>query len=119
MPAGKYYIGDPGYVVPPDRWIRWLQAHWKGEQYQGVPTAGFNTGHDGQYYAQKGSRGKILHCPVDSGIIAALPLEQAGPWLLGQQHTKNNIVEFREEFTCSQDDQGRIRLGDMTVNDVK
>jgi hypothetical protein len=26
MPAGRYWVGDPCYAVPSERWMEWLEA---------------------------------------------------------------------------------------------
>lgn len=75
IPAGKYWAGDPGYVVPNDNWLQWLDDAYDGDDGCHVPileapvggafVLGFQTAHgDGCYLGSDGNE-----YPVDAGLI--------------------------------------------------
>lgn len=113
VPAGEYFVGDPCYGVPADRWMEWLHAadyenahpmlvaELDGKTVVGVSTAygdGTYDGSDGEGY------------PVDSGLIGVVPVElveEDSPWGM-------NKVSFANPFTCSYND-GTITIGHITI----
>lgn len=118
MPAGKYYVGDPCYVVPDHRWIEWLELADPDREglkilvadLDGHSILGIGTAHgDGCY--EDTTHGHTY--PVDAGLIGVTPVEIAD----GEQASANlcRIVEFTEPFTCEYDD-GTIILGHISIN---
>jgi hypothetical protein len=116
MPAGRYWIGDPCYAVPNDRWMEWLKAADYMEQpryliaeFDGRPVLGISTAYgDGEYY----DRGGLGSFPVDAGLIGVVPVEVAQADVTGM-----HLVEFEHDFECryDEDDAGLIVLGHIEI----
>ena len=78
MPPGTYWVGDPCYGVPDDRWMTWLnRANYKEDHWflladlDGLPVLGISTAYgDGNYQGSDGNR-----YPVDAGMIGLVPEE--------------------------------------------
>ena len=83
LKAGKYFVGDPCYVIPEDRWLEYLDLMKKSALYKetGGNQALFEMdGHqvwvastmygDGEYPGSDG-----YHYPVDAGLIGVTPIE--------------------------------------------
>jgi hypothetical protein len=118
MPAGTYWVGDPCYAVPDNRWMEWLEAadymnerrfllaELDGHAVLGVGTAwgdGVYRGSDGNFY------------PVDAGLIGVVPVEVASA---GVREDLMKKVTFDRDFECSYDDEdgeGVIVLGDIRI----
>lgn len=115
MPAGTYYVGDPCYSVPDERWMEYLEAarfdQPEGRRYllahlDGHPVLGIGTAYgDGEY---PGSDGKYY--PVDAGLIGLVPVEVGIEDPFGV-----NTVTFDEPFECSYKDKGTIVLGHIKI----
>lgn len=117
MPPGTYYVGDPCYAVPNERWEEWLEAADYRRQHQyllaeidGRPVVGINTAFgDGTYLDEDGRE-----YPVDAGLIGATPAElvdadprASGIWLEGLHR-----IRFETPFECRYDkDTGDIWIG--------
>jgi hypothetical protein len=111
MPAGEYWVGDPCYSVPDDKWMTWLQdARYELEpdillaEIDGLPVLGITTAHgDGKYRSNQGDS-----FPVDAGMIGLTPkaLVEGVPF-------GSKLVTFERTFECSydEDDEGLITLG--------
>jgi len=80
IPAGKYWLGDPCYVIEPDDWSKVCEAFYLDEnQDNSVVQVDLGNGNivvlcqtawgDGEY---RSSKGHIL--PVDSGTIGLVSL---------------------------------------------
>ena len=119
MPAGDYYVGDPCYAVPGDRWMEWLEAgnydssasRWViFAELDGYPVLGCATAHgDGMYDGDDGKR-----YLVDAGLIGLVPVEVALP---GDTPEGMGMVRvrFKSDFTF-ENDEGVIRLGHITID---
>jgi hypothetical protein len=116
MPAGKYYVGDPCYAVPNDRWMEWLEAaDYENERrflladLDGYDCLGIGTAHgDGCYEGDDGNE-----YGVDAGLIGVVHEEvgKKGSTLYACQ-----LVEFPEDFTCTyEEDEGTIVLGHIRI----
>lgn len=112
LPAGKYYIGDPCYVIDDEVWGEFLDPFWSSRpagvfDFDGHTCACFNTAWgDGQYKLEP--IGDWL--PVDAGIIGAIP---AVLCTRGGAHD-GAMVEFDEPFTC-QAVNGKLYFGEYSV----
>ena len=115
MPAGRYWVGDPCYAVPNDRWMEWLEAaDYQNEpryllaELDGRPVLGISTAYgDGQYWGRSGE-GPF---PVDAGLIGLVPVELADDNVTGM-----HLVEFDRPFECRyEDDAGLIVLGHIEI----
>jgi len=113
LPAGKYWIGDPCYVISGEEWSEFLDPYWALDGNGGVfnfeeyKVCAFSTQYgDGCYDASDGSR-----LGVDAGMIGAIPMELArcGDLGLGTE------VEFDEPFKCVRDFDGRMHFGSFSV----
>jgi hypothetical protein len=117
MPAGKYYLGDPCYSVPDDRWIEWLDAADSENagrvliaDLDGHKIIGFGTAYgDGEYRDQHGNT-----YGVDAGLIGLVPVEIAENPYEGQEGC-GRIVEFTEPFECSRYKDGTLKFGEIVI----
>jgi len=91
FPAGKYYIGDPCYVVPEDKWMSLLDETGFFGLPKLVPTGFFDDGvflyngkkcfatstkyGDGSYEIRNDYDEYIDSVMVDSGSIAIMPID--------------------------------------------
>jgi hypothetical protein len=103
LPAGKYYIGDPCYVISNhSKWIEFIEssgffedspeAHIGEDKFWAYETAYG----DGSYWC---SEGKEL--PVDSGLIGIVPLSVVEKYYRKNIDSVNDfgvVVEFNDEF---------------------
>jgi hypothetical protein len=114
MPAGEYWVGDPCYSVPNERWIEWLEAaDYESErtillaELDGNSVLGINTAYgDGQY---EDEQGRVY--PVDAGLIGVTPVEVVGDQVPSGAHR----LAFANDFSCSYD-KGTIILGHISIN---
>jgi len=115
VPAGEYYVGDPCYGVPNDRWMEWLEVADYLRQHRiltasldGYPVVGVGTKYgDGSYVGGPG-----LEFPVDAGLIGIVAKEISKSDPHGM-----HLVTFVRPFECSYDDwQGRITIGHITID---
>jgi len=118
MPAGRYYLGDPCYSVPKDRWMEWLEAaDYENNrevliaELDGHKILGLNTHHgDGVYEDQDGNI-----YGVDSGLIGLVPVEIAENRYGGRDGC-GRIVEFSEMFKCHRSETGVLKFGHIVIN---
>ena len=109
LPAGKYYIGDPCYVI--DDWDqfcnRWFSEDPGIFDFDGYDVCVFNTQYgDGLYPTDDGSM-----LPVDAGIIGAIPVV-----LMTRGGEEDGmVVTFDEPFSCGYDSEGTLEFGHVTV----
>ena len=114
VPAGKYWLGDPCYVIKDEMWIDWLescdyenQKHLIGKTPDGYFAIGFNTAHgDGVYQDQFGN-----DYGVDAGLIGLVAY--------GHNPFANNVlvklVEFTSEVVAEVDDDGNMQFGEYII----
>ena len=114
MPAGEYWVGDPCYAVPDERWMEWLEAadyenqdRYLVAELDGQPVLGINTAYgDGVFYDVVGDE-----YPVDAGLIGLTPVGTAVPEPFGSHR-----VRFAEPVECYfEDHRGVIVLGSIRV----
>jgi hypothetical protein len=115
MPAGRYYVGDPCYGVPTDRWMEWLEAaDYLDEpkillaELDGKPVIGVGTAYgDGEYPGSDGNR-----YPVDAGLIGAVPAELVKE----EKPFGMELVIFQEAFEVRyEEENGTICLGALEI----
>lgn len=111
LPAGKYYIGDPCYVICNDRWDEFCTAMWDTKDsvfdFDGYDVGVLSTKWgDGCYLASNGAS-----LGVDAGVIGAIPevLMTTGGYDQGTE------VTFPQSFTVHDDADGLLHFGDFTV----
>lgn len=139
LPAGKYYVGDPCYVIDDDEWMDCLDATcylglYEDEQAMGArkcnqvgeqlgvfscinddgdeflfAASGTQYG-DGAYPCMKNDEA-IGECGVDAGLIAAIPVDMIpDEWNNGL----GVVVEIDQDFVISCT-EGTISFGDVEV----
>jgi hypothetical protein len=114
MPAGEYFVGDPCYSVPGERWMEWLNAaDYENEdryllaELDGRPVLGIGTAFgDGEFPGSNGER-----YPVDAGLIGLVPCKLSKEEDPFGAHRET----FDRSFECSYDD-GKIHLGHITID---
>lgn len=115
MPPGTYYIGDPCYSIPDERWMEWLHAARFDEpesrrfllaELDGYPVMAIGTAHgDGEYPGSDG-----FSYGVDAGLIGLVPYEVADPT------TSSRTETWDHPFTCTYEEEGGvIVLGDIEI----
>ena len=116
IPAGKYYLGDPCYMVPDDEWHDLLYTCQTfqepvgtlrdGTKIYALPTAygdGQYTGSDGFSYG------------VDAGLIGLVPVGIKLDDDSKQCLDLVNIVEFLTD-TVMYDDNGVLTFGHIVID---
>ena len=111
VPAGRYYLGDPCYVIRDNDWIPLLENcnyfidHPVGK-VGGYDIVAFSTKHgDGTFYDQhKNEYG------VDAGLIGLVPVAYGG-----QPDHGNREIEFKSLTLCTNDD-GVFDFGGIKIN---
>ncbi len=119
LPPGKYWLGDPCYVIREEDWMPWLEAtnYTKEDNLLGeIPgseheAVGFRTRYgDGEYPVEREAQGhywdEISTCPVDAGMIGFVPFDyEPKPRL----QALVNLVEFSHHTTV-RCDEGDIQF---------
>lgn len=130
LPAGTYFVGDPCYLFSGDRWDRFLAsvdsvvtgdcAGPAGIDEDGNPipfnprddtpqAMVFTTAYGDGVYA--GSNGRAYS--VDSGLLAAVPVEMAD----GAGTGSYSVEEFAEGAVCRYDSAtGRAQFGPVVID---
>ena len=105
MPAGKYYIGDPCYVIADEDWGPLLEhaEYFSGTEGKAVDWmgdllfSGSTAYGDGEYQDRKGNK-----YPVDAGMIGAVPWSHVDD---EDRATKCGlVVVFEDDWKCSSED---------------
>lgn len=116
LPAGKYYVGDLGYVMHP-QWDEFCMITCGGNEEDGVfalengvKFASFSTKYgDGTYEDQFGNK-----YSVDAGLIGCILVSDIND-------NSNNgfeggqIIDFEKDFEVSSED-GIIDIGHISIN---
>lgn len=121
MPPGQYYVCDPCYVVPNDRWDEWLEAadytnagRYLLAELDGLPILGIGTAYgDGEYYDQKGNA-----YTVDSGLIGITPTRLIPAKVVRRSsllYSRFVTAKFQEPFKCYYD-EGKIIFGRIEID---
>jgi hypothetical protein len=119
MKAGRYYIGDPCYVIgrgEDSEWLDLLEAtnFFDGEvyDYKGHKIWGHGTMHgDGEYQDNMGNS-----YPVDAGLLSCIPVEAMD---VSEEYVAENglgvIHDFKEDFGCDASG-GLLRMGPVVID---
>lgn len=117
LPAGAYFIGDPCYAIPNDRWMEWLEAakydqpkgRWMLDAKLGSYRAvGMSTAYgDGVYLGSDNHE-----YGVDAGMIGAVPLTISTE---KQSSHLGTVVYFDRDFTISRTEEGTITIGHIVI----
>ena len=110
LPAGKYYIGDPCYVIAEENWDAWLDAYREGDgelTYNGHEMWAHQTYFgDGSYKDQQGRE-----YGVDAGTLAAVPFDLVERSFGSLGH----VIDFDKPFECSCD-EGVFTFGNIVID---
>lgn len=117
LPAGEYYVGDPCYAVPDERWQEWLDAadymterRWLLADLDDRAVLGIGTAHgDGVY---EGSDG--FSYGVDAGLIGLVPAEIADA-SMGTLNGMSHVTFDRPVLCTYSDDEGTITIGHIVI----
>jgi len=111
VPAGKYWLCDPCYACPKERWHELLESSDYFSQaghLDGVAVYGFSTAYgDGVYVGSDGEE-----YPVDAGLIGLTPIV-----LCEEKPFGATFVEFHSPTLC-RDDGGVLHFGSITIDTV-
>jgi hypothetical protein len=132
VPAGWYFVGDPGYFIPTDAWMGWLDAadsaipsrdHVLAANVDGLLAVGVSTAHgDGVYRDQEGRE-----YGVDAGLIGVVPEAVAeaatdSTYASFKANGKDadalglgRVIEFECPFTARYED-GVVVLGSLRID---
>ena len=116
MKAGKYYIGDPGYLFDDKTWeeIGVLTDYFNKSgifNYKGFEFAGGHTaGGDGEFIDSKG----YLY-GVDAGCLACLPIKMMLLCDVAPPTGSFRIVKFQHEFEVLIK-EGVFKFGHVRIN---
>lgn len=118
LPAGKYYICDPCYVIDSNKWDQFLDI-MDGNSYFGYNGKQYVCLHtyfgDGSYPSNHDNyEGNTLIFDVDSGMIGAIPLDSE---FLNTNESLNEdyIFEFTEPFECK-NNNGKLIFSNVVID---
>jgi len=114
LPAGKYYICDPCYVVKDSEWNDFCDKLFDGDGdvklKNGRHVIAFSTAYgDGCYQDQYGNE-----FPVDAGLIGIIPVG-AVPKPKKNRFFQIKTFEFSSDFFC-ESNNGDMRFGNIHIN---
>lgn len=120
LPAGEYWVGDPCYGVPDEKWSEWLEAADFRNQMNllvadidGHTVVGVGTMHgDGQYEGTDGNS-----YGVDAGLIGVVPVEISD--YSDDKFSRGPVmfkVKFGHDFTCTWQEEGIINIGHIAID---
>lgn len=117
LPAGKYYIGDPCYVIRDHNWSDFCEAFFKAEQedqdvfeYDGQTVFASHTFYgDGRFDDQDG-----YTYGVDAGMIGAIPLALI-PGGEAQAAANGRVVDFKQPFDAWYEKDGTFWIGNVRI----
>lgn len=120
LPAGKYYIGDPCYVIGHEdhsRWSRFCDILFKTpddcmREFEGTQMFAAGTAFgDGCYDSTLG-----IGFGVDAGLIGAVPIELTDQDIPTSELKRlGTIVTFEEDFVAERDEDGTFYFGDIKI----
>lgn len=122
VPAGKYYLCDPCYIVSDaDTWVKFLESCYAEDSegfsghyeslLDGTKVLAFATPGDGSYYDQHGDS-----FSVDSGLLGLIPCSYSPEY--GDIERLGKQVEFVEETLCFTRD-GILTFGNHIIDTEK
>jgi len=122
IPAGKYWLGDPCYVIQSKDWLHFCNEYsfndTENNAYltlpDNTPVLAFSTYHgDGHYIDQHGNE-----YPVDAGLIGLIPFDYTEKFSekeLTNYSSLGTVVEFAEETLCFTAD-GILTFGNYIID---
>ena len=119
LPAGRYWVGDPCYVVPQDKWSdfcnRWfaldkMAGHEDNAYY-------FQTAYgDGVYWLCGDAKRKSLG--VDAGMLSVIPAADVEAWAKICSHSDASLGEFvtiESDCSISHNGKGNFSFGKYSI----
>ena len=107
LPAGRYYVGDPCYVIPDETWPTFCKAMYpdgRGPPKVGVfwlpdgtKYAGFTTKYGDGLYESYGKTEEMFY--VDSGSIACIPVDALPSDKV--EKAKGHVIHFDKSFSVA------------------
>lgn len=117
FPSGKYYIGDPCYVVSDDNWHNLLEEtdYFRNEEqsYRGFRILAGDTAYgDGTYSDNYGRE-----YPVDAGLIGIMPIDviDNDKYDLTKNYCPGNFIDFECNFIVTIDN-GVFKFGNIIID---
>jgi hypothetical protein len=111
FPAGKYFVGDVGYVASEEQWKqvchKIIEDKKQTFRIDGVPFAVLSTAYGDGIYEDDDENCYY----VDSGTLGCIPVEA-----MSNESNYGRIIEFTEPFTCSKRKNGFIRIGHVFID---
>ena len=122
LPAGRYYVGDPCYVIPDETWPTFCKAMYpdgRGPPKVGVfwlpdgtKYAGFTTKYGDGLYESYGKTEQMFY--VDSGSIACIPVDALPSDKV--EKAKGHVIHFDKSFSVAYDaENGTIIFDDLYI----
>ena len=123
LPAGRYYIGDPCYVIPDEEWHSLLEHvnYFEGDglfEYKGCKMAVYSTAWgDGLYPGYCSASNSFYSFGVDAGLLGAVPEELVSEEAKGRIDSKELwvVVEESGSLVCWKEGRGLIHLGPLSI----
>jgi hypothetical protein len=118
IPAGTYFIGDPGQVISENDWWdfleQWIDASIATFDFRGRRCFTARTAYgDGIYQDQNGNQ-----YMVDAGVIGATPVELIEPAMFAEavEESLGCVVTLSVETACEViEERYTIRIGDIRI----
>ena len=108
IPAGRYYIGDPCYVVENSDWSAFLTALQDGMPWRAFNPLAFRTFGDGLFRDNQDRE-----YSVDSGMIGIIPVQLMDA--TGNE-SGGQVLDFPHPFRCREHPQkNAISFGPVTI----
>lgn len=126
LAPGRYWVGDPCYVFPKDRWTEFCNALFK-EEYSGSGVMMIDgdkrffvcgTAYGDGCYALRKNGNVVGECGVDAGLLSIVPAEYVTEW--DPQELSHDdfggvfVTLEKEAFIVASG--GNFRFGPFSVN---
>ena len=122
---GKYYIGDPCYIWPDDKWDEFCNEldYGNGQilEFEGKGLYVFSTAFGDGVYDLIQNDLKIRYLSVDAGLLSIIPLDliesMPNHKLEGiRTETYYKIIEITEDIKINEVGKGHIKFGEYSIN---
>lgn len=116
LPPGRYFVGDPCYVIPDAQWSDFCDIVFASPSYtiavfrDQLMFAGGTAFGDGTYLDQNGHE-----YGVDAGMLGIVPEALWDAIPMEEMQRLGNVVTFDNSFVASWD-QGQFSFGNIFIN---
>lgn len=111
--AGKYYVGDPCYVISDENWMPLLEStkyfENENQEYKGQQIFTEGTAHGDGCFTDNFGR----EYGVDAGLIGIIPFEVIDDNRTGDG---GQIIEFEKDFEVYTSELGIFHFGDIVID---